>query len=78
MVIDNKLANIDEAICRNIDLIDFDGVTRDLVAQNLLSQSRNLVEHIAVKIFSQGKDIDADWTTIPQALEFILPQHFLM
>ena len=71
MVIDNKLANIDEAICRNIDLIDFDGVTRDLVAQNLLSQSRNLVEHIAVKIFSQGKDIDADWTTIPQALEFI-------
>ncbi len=71
MIIDNKISNIDDIICRNIDLIDFDGVTRDLVAQNLLSQSRNLVEHIALKIFSQGKDIEADWNTIPQALEFI-------
>ena len=71
MSIDVKIANIDKIICRNIDLIDFDGVTRDLVAQNLLSQSRNLVEHIALKIFSRGHDIEANWSTIPQALEFI-------
>lgn len=71
MTIDNKISNINDIICRNIDLIDFDGVTRALVAQNLLSQSRNLVEHIALKIFSQGKDIDVDWDTIPQAMEFI-------
>ena len=56
MIIDNKIANINEAICKNIDLIDFSTVTRGLVAQNLLSQSRNLVEHIAVKIYAQGKD----------------------
>ena len=71
MIIDNKIANINEAICKNIDLIDFSIVTRGLVAQNLLSQSRNLVEHIAVKIYAQGKDIDADWNTIPMAMEFL-------
>lgn len=71
MIIDNKIANINEAICKNIDLIDFSSVTRGLVAQNLLSQSRNLVEHIAVKIYSQGADIDADWNTIPAAMEFL-------
>ena len=71
MLIDDRIKNIDDTICRNIALIDFDGVTRDLVAQNLLSQSRNLVEHIALKIFSRGQDIEVDWNTIPQALEFI-------
>lgn len=71
MIIDNKIANINEAICKNIDLIDFSTVTRGLVAQNLLSQSRNLVEHIAVKIYAQGADIDADWNTIPAAMEFL-------
>lgn len=71
MIIDNKIANINEAICKNIDLIDFSTVTRGLVAQNLLSQSRNLVEHIAVKIYAQGTDIDADWNTIPVAMEFL-------
>ena len=46
--IDKDILNIDQVICSNIDLIDFKSVTRALVAQNLLSYSRNLVEHIAV------------------------------
>lgn len=69
--IDIQIMNIDQTICSNIDLLDFTGVTRAIVSQNLLAQSRNLVEHIAVKGYGHGSDIMADWQTIPQALEFI-------
>lgn len=69
--IDRKIKDIDKTICDNIALIDFTGVTRALISQNLLSQSRNLVEHIAVKIFGQGADIDVNWDTIKAASEFI-------
>lgn len=69
--IDRKIKDIDKAICDNIALIDFTGVTRALISQNLLGQSRNLVEHIAVKIYGQGRDIDVNWDTIPAAKEFI-------
>ena len=47
--IDERIRDIDKTICQNIDLIDFETVSRALVSQNLLSQSRNLVEHVAVK-----------------------------
>lgn len=68
--IDEQIMNIDRSICSNIDLLEFSGVTRDIISQNLLAQSRNLVEHIAVKGYSNGADIMADWQTIPKALEF--------
>lgn len=69
--IDRKIKDIDKIICDNIALIDFAGVTRALISQNLLGQSRNLVEHIAVKIFGQGVDIDVNWDTIRAAKNFI-------
>lgn len=69
--IDEQIRNIDQTICNNIDLLEFSGVTRAIISQNLLAQSRNLVEHIAVKGYSNGADIMADWETIPKALEFI-------
>lgn len=68
--IDKKILDIDNVICENIDLIDFDKVSRGFIAQNLLAQSRNLVEHVAVKIYGQGKDIEANRETIPAALEY--------
>ena len=71
--IDISIQNIDKTICQNIDLIDFETVSRALVSQNLLSQSRNLVEHIAVKAYAnaKGEDLEADWNTIPAATEYI-------
>ena len=62
--IDRDILNIDHVICSNIDLIDFETVTRALVAQNLLSYSRNLVEHIAVKLYGEGRDIIVGIQTI--------------
>ncbi len=69
--IDRDILNIDQVICSNIDLIDFETVTRSLVAQNLLSYSRNLVEHIAVKLYGEGRDIVVGLQTIKPAMEYI-------
>lgn len=69
--IDRSIYDINKTICENIDLFDFGSVSRALISQNLLSQSRNLVEHIAVKIYANGQDLDANWDTIPAATEFI-------
>ena len=69
--IDRDILNIDQVICSNIDLIDFENVTRALVAQNLLSYSRNLVEHIAVKLYGEGRDIVVGLQTIKPAMEYI-------
>ena len=68
--IDRDILNIDQVICSNIDLIDFETVTRALVAQNLLSYSRNLVEHIAVKLYGEGRDIIVGLQTIKPAMEY--------
>lgn len=69
--IDQKIKDIDKIICDNISLIDFKGVSKALISQNLLGQSRNLVEHIEVKIFGQGADIDVNWDTIKASGEFV-------
>ena len=71
LTIDKKINDIDKIICDNIALIDYANATRALVSQNLLGQSRNLVEHIAVKIYGQGADIDVNWDTIKAAGEFV-------
>lgn len=71
MNIDKQISNIDQVICNNIDMLEVTGVTRAFVSQNLLAQSRNLVEHIAVKAYGNGVDMMADWNTIPLALEYI-------
>ena len=69
--IDRSINDINKTICDNIDLFDFGNVSRALISQNLLSQSRNLVEHIAVKIYANGQDLEANWDTITAATEFI-------
>lgn len=71
LYVERKILDIDKTLCDNIDLLDFQNITRALVSQNLLSQSRNLVEHIAVRAYSEGNTISVDWETIPAALEYI-------
>lgn len=45
--IDIRIQELNKTICENIELIDF--TSRGLVSQNILSQARNLVEHVAMK-----------------------------
>ncbi|MGW8184619.1 MAG: ATP-dependent DNA helicase [Candidatus Moraniibacteriota bacterium] len=54
--IDDAILTINKAICKNID--KFHASERGLLSQNILSQLRNFVEHIALKEGANGQDID--------------------
>lgn len=54
--VDKAILDIDRAICRNIS--KFDDSDRGLLSQNILAQLRNFVEYIAIKIYSNGSEID--------------------
>jgi hypothetical protein len=54
--IDKAILDTNEAICDNIkQLCEID---RGLLSQNILSQIRNFVEYIAIKAYSNGKDVN--------------------
>jgi energy-coupling factor transporter ATP-binding protein EcfA2 len=63
--IDNHILDIDKVICSNID--KFDSTERGLLSQNLLSHLRNFVEHISLKVYSNGRDIEDTWGNIEKA-----------
>ena len=67
--IDSEIFNIDTAICKNIE--KFDASERGLLSQNILSQLRNLVEHVALKEYAKGGDIENTYDNIKLAVEYI-------
>ncbi|MCR8966111.1 AAA family ATPase [Brevibacillus halotolerans] len=69
MKIDEDILVINESICKNI--ARFDASERGLLSQNILSQLRNFVESIAVKIYGAGNDIELIYNNISKALEHI-------
>lgn len=54
--IDKAILDTNSVICKNIS--KFDVSERGLLSQNILSQLRNLIEYIAMKICSQKPDVD--------------------
>ena len=54
--IDKAILDTNSVICKNIS--KFDASERGLLSQNILSQLRNLIEYIAMKICSQKPDVD--------------------
>ena len=54
--IDKAILDTNSVICKNIS--KFDASERGLLSQNILSQLRNLIEYIAMKICSQKSDVD--------------------
>lgn len=68
--VERMILDINKALCDNIDLLDFDNVTRALVSQYYLSRSRNLVEYIAVSAYSEGKDISVNWKIINEKTDY--------
>lgn len=67
--VDKSILEIDKVICRNIDR--FDNSERGLLSQNILAQLRNFVEHISLKAFSNGQDIDITYENIQNAITFV-------
>lgn len=67
----SQIFDIDKTICKNID--KFDVKERGLLSQNILSQLRNFVEHIALIISedAQQKELNNSYENIKNALEYI-------
>ena len=55
--IDVDIINVDRVICSNIASLSNN---RGLLSQNILSQLRNLVEYVIMKIVANGKDVDSN------------------
>lgn len=70
--IDKDIMIINRNICFNID--KFTVNERGPLAQNIISQSRNLVEHIFLKIYSKGQDIENTYSNIQAAIKYVKSQ----
>ncbi len=67
--IDSQILTIDENIQQNIE--KFSPRERGLLSQNILSQLRNFVEHISLKAYCNGGDIEDTYENIVSAIEYI-------
>ena len=67
--IDSHILNINKVICSNID--KFNASERGLLSQNILSQLRNFIEHISVKIYGNGQEIEANYHNIEKANSYV-------
>ena len=67
--IDDKIRTIDSVICRHIASADFS--PRGAVAQDILSQLRNFLEHIMLKFYANGNDINNTYDNICEAIKFV-------
>ncbi len=67
--VDLAILEVNEVICENISI--FDDSKRGLLSQNILSQLRNFVEHVSLKAYSQGRDLDVIYQNIENAMTFV-------
>lgn len=70
--IDSQIITIDKVICRHIS--SFETTPRGMVSQDVLSQLRNFVEHIMLKFYANGYDIDNSYDNICKSIEFVKSQ----
>jgi len=56
--LDERIRTIDNAICRHLDNLDNNDSTRAVVSQDILTQLRKLTEHLMLKFYADGNDID--------------------
>lgn len=67
--IDDRIRNIDNVICRHIASADFS--SRGAVAQDILAHLRNFVEHIMLKFYANGRDIENTYPNICAAIDYV-------
>lgn len=66
--VSKQIHSADEAICRNIEsLVD----QRALLSQNVLSQLRNLVEGVAVRLHTGSPDAEFNYAAVELGLAFV-------
>ena len=73
--IDKQILNTDKAICRHIS--NLSNSTRGEISQDILSQLRHFVEHIMLKIYANGNDIEDTQDNVKQAVKYVKSQDYL-
>lgn len=67
--IDRKILIIDKAICRNIEAISI--FSRGAVSQDVLGQLRNFVEHIMLRFYANGRDLDVTYENLCKGIDYV-------
>lgn len=67
--IDSQILNIDKVICDSIDKCDLSD--RGYLSQLILAQLRNFIEHIILKVFGNGKDIEDSYENITKSVDYV-------
>lgn len=68
ITVSKQIQSVDEAICRNIESL---ASQRALLSQNVLSQLRNLVEGVAVRLYRGSPDSEFSYVEVEPALAFV-------
>ena len=66
--VSEQIRSANEAICRNIELL---ADQRALLSQNILSQLRNLVEGVVVRLYTNSPDAEFKYAAVEPALAFV-------
>jgi len=66
--ISKQIQGADEAICRNIESL---ADQRALLSQNVLSQLRNLIEGVAVRLHTGSPDAEFNYAAVEPAIAFV-------
>lgn len=67
--IDTQIQTINKAICRHFDGLE--NSTRGMVSQDILAQLRTFTEHIMLKFYSNGTDIENSYPNICNAIDYV-------
>ena len=68
--LDERIRTIDNAICRYLDNLDNNDSTRAVISQDILTQLRKLTEHLMLKFYADGNNIDITAENIEKAAEY--------
>jgi len=73
--IDKQILKSNKVICRYINAIN--NTTRGEISQDILAQLRHFVEHILLKIYADGEDIEDSQENVKKAVKFTKNQSSL-
>lgn len=67
--IDEQILKTDKVICRHIS--NMSNLSRGQISQDILSQLRHFVEHIMLKVYANGADIEDSHENIQKAVKYV-------
>src|SRR5574344_2114723 len=66
--IDDSIKKIDNVICRHLDEIE--NSSRGAISQDILEQLTKFINHVMLKFYANGKEIDINDENLTAAIEY--------